>query len=70
VRSDRPPDSQRSSGYAMPWERVHKIILRPAIHGLTAAEDRGWPPFEADLDADKRQTDGYSGVDGRFSELR
>ena len=51
--------------YAMPWERVHKIILRPgdpwAQLLLKPADGR---PFEADLDADKRQLMGIQTVDG------
>ena len=51
--------------YAMPWERVHKIILRPgdpwAQLLLKPADGR---PFEADLDAEKRQLMGIQTVDG------
>jgi hypothetical protein len=51
--------------YAMPWERVHKIILRPgdpwAQLLLKPVDGR---PFEADLDADKRQLMGIQTVDG------
>ena len=49
----------------VPWERVHKIILRPgdpwAQLLLKPADGR---PFEADLDADKRQLMGIQTVDG------
>jgi hypothetical protein len=49
----------------MPWERVHKIILRPgdpwAQLLLKPSDGR---PFEADLDADKRQLMGIQTVDG------
>jgi Bacterial PH domain len=51
--------------YAVPWERVHKIILRPgdpwALLLLKPADGR---TFEADLDADKRQMMGIQTVDG------
>jgi Bacterial PH domain len=51
--------------HAVPWERVHKIILRPgdpwALLLLRPADGR---PFEADLEADKRQMMGIQTVDG------
>lgn len=54
--------------YAMPWERVHKIILRPgdpwAQLLLKPADGR---PFEADLDAEKRQLMGIQTVDGALA---
>ena len=61
-----PSDSQRICGYTLvPWERVHKIILRPgdpwAQLLLKPADGR---PFEADLDADRRQLMGIQTVDG------
>jgi len=50
--------------HLVPWERVHKIILRPgdpwAQLLLKPADGR---PFEADLDADKRQLMGIQAVD-------
>jgi hypothetical protein len=51
--------------HSVPWERVHKIILRPgdpwAQLLLKPADDR---TFEADLDAEKRQLMGIQAVDG------
>jgi hypothetical protein len=51
--------------HLVPWERVHKIILRPgdpwAQLLLKPADGR---PFEADLDADRRQLMGIQAVDG------
>jgi hypothetical protein len=51
--------------HAVPWERIHKIILRPgdpwAQLLLKPADGR---PFEADLDAEKRQLMGIQTVDG------
>ena len=51
--------------HLVPWERVHKIILRPgdpwAQLLLKPADGR---PFEADLDADRRQLMGIQTVDG------
>ena len=51
--------------YAVPWERIQKIILRPgdpwALLLLRPADGR---PFEADLDADKRQMMAIQAVDG------
>jgi PH (Pleckstrin Homology) domain-containing protein len=51
--------------HAVPWERVHKIILRPgdpwALLLLKPADGR---PFEADLDAERRQLMGIQAVDG------
>ena len=67
VRADRSGLRIRNAlrVYAMPWERVHKIILRPgdpwAQLLLKPADGR---PFEADLDADKRQLMGIQTVDG------
>jgi Bacterial PH domain len=51
--------------HSVPWERVHKIILRPGdpwAQLLLKPEDG--LPFEADLDADKRQLMGIQTVDG------
>jgi hypothetical protein len=54
--------------HLVPWERVHKIILRPgdpwAQLLLKPVDDR---PFEADLDADKRQLMGIQAVDGALA---
>jgi hypothetical protein len=54
--------------YAVPWGRVHKIILRPgdpwAQLLMTPADGR---PFEADFDAEKRQLMGIQAVDGRLA---
>jgi hypothetical protein len=51
--------------HLVPWEHVHKIILRPgdpwAQLLLKPADGR---PFEADLDADRRQLMGIQAVDG------
>lgn len=51
--------------HAVPWQRVHKIILRPgdpwALLLLKPVDGR---PFEADIDADKRQLMGIQAVDG------
>ena len=45
--------------HAVPWDRVHKIILRPgdpwALLLITPEDGR---PFEADIDAEKRQLMG------------
>jgi Bacterial PH domain len=54
--------------YAVPWEQVHKIILRPgdpwALLLLKPADGR---PFEADLEAEKRQMMGIQTVDGQLA---
>jgi hypothetical protein len=51
--------------HQVPWERVHKIILRPgdpwAQLLLKPADGQ---PFEADLDADRRSLMGIQAVDG------
>jgi hypothetical protein len=51
--------------HLVPWERVHKIILRPgdpwAQLLLKPADGQ---PFVADLDADRRQLMGIQAVDG------
>ena len=51
--------------HAVPWARVHKIILRPgdpwALVLMTPENGR---PFEADIDADKHQLMGIQAVDG------
>jgi hypothetical protein len=55
--------------HAVPWDRVHKIILRPgdpwALLLITPEDGR---PFEADIDAEKRQLMGIQRVDGEFSK--
>jgi hypothetical protein len=55
--------------HVVPWDRVHKIILRPgdpwALLLITAADGR---PFEADLDAEKRQLMGIQTVDGLLAK--
>ena len=55
--------------HAVPWNRVHKIILRPgdpwALLLITPEDGR---PFEADIDAEKRQMMGVQTVDGAFAK--
>ena len=55
--------------HAVPWERVHKIILRSgdpwALLLITPADGR---PFEAELDAEKRQLMGIQTVDGPLAK--
>ena len=55
--------------HAVPWGRVHKIILRSgdpwALLLITPADGR---PFEADIDAEKRQLMGIQAVDGPFAK--
>ena len=55
--------------HAVPWDRVHKIILRPgdpwALLLITPEDGR---PFEADIDAEKRQMMGIQTVDGNFAK--
>ncbi|HJY43621.1 MAG TPA: PH domain-containing protein [Propionibacteriaceae bacterium] len=55
--------------HAVPWGRVHKIILRPgdpwALLLITPEDGR---PFEADLDAEKRQLMGIQAVDGLLAK--
>jgi Bacterial PH domain len=51
--------------HAVPWERVHKIILRPGDPwALLLLRPADGSPFEADLEADKRQMMGIQTVDG------
>ena len=54
--------------HAVPWARVHKIILRPgdpwALLLLRPADGR---PFEADFDAEKRQLMGIQAVDRKLA---
>jgi hypothetical protein len=55
--------------HAVPWGRVHKIILRSgdpwALLLITPEDGR---PFEADLDAEKRQLMGIQAVDGLLAK--
>jgi hypothetical protein len=55
--------------HAVPWDRVHKIILRPgdpwALLLITPEDGR---PFEADIDAEKRQLMGIQRVDRDFAK--
>jgi len=55
--------------HAVPWGRVHKIILRPgdpwALLLITPEDGR---PFEADIDAEKRQRMGVQTVDGALAK--
>ncbi len=55
--------------HAVPWGSVHKIILRPgdpwALLLITPADGR---PFQADLDAEKRQLMGIQTVDGLLAK--
>ena len=55
--------------HVVPWGHVHKIILRPgdpwALLLITPADGR---PFEADLDAEKRQLMGIQTVDGLLAK--
>jgi hypothetical protein len=54
--------------HAVPWDRVHKIILRPgdpwALLLMTPEDGR---PFEADLDAERCQLMGIQRVDGKLA---
>jgi hypothetical protein len=51
--------------HAVPWSRVHKIILRPGDPwALLLMTPEDGQPFEADLDAEKRQLMGIQTVDG------
>jgi Bacterial PH domain len=54
--------------HAVPWAHVHKIILRPgdpwALLLIRPSDGR---PFEADLDAERRQMMGIQAVDGPFA---
>ena len=55
--------------HAVPWGRVHKIILRSgdpwALLLIIPPDGR---PFEADIDAEKRQLMGIQTVDGPFAK--
>ena len=51
--------------HLVPWERVHKIILRPGDPwAQLLLKPAHGHPFEADLDADRRQLMGIQAVDG------
>jgi hypothetical protein len=51
--------------HRVPWERVHKIILRPGDPwAQLLLKPADGLPFEADLDADRRQLMGIQTVDG------
>lgn len=54
--------------HAVPWARVHKIILRPgdpwALLLIAPSDGRS---FEVDLDADRRQLMGIQRVDGKLA---
>jgi hypothetical protein len=51
--------------HQVPWARVHKIILRPGDPwALLLLKPADGQPFEADLDADRRQLMGIQAVDG------
>ncbi len=51
--------------YAVAWERVHKIMLRPGDPwGLLLLIPSDGSTFEVDLDAEKRQLMGIQGNDG------
>jgi len=54
--------------YDLPWDDVHKILLRqgdPWALALITPDDR---PFEVDLDAEKRQLMGIQATDGAAAE--
>jgi Bacterial PH domain len=51
------------------WRRVHKIILRPGDPwALLLITPEDGLPFEADLDAEKRQLMGIQAVDGPLAK--
>jgi Bacterial PH domain len=51
--------------HVVPWSRVHKIILRPGDPWAWLLLIPGdGSPFEADVDAEKRQLMGIQAVDG------
>ena len=55
--------------HAVPWGRVHKIILRPGDPwALLLVRPEDGRPFEADFDAEKRQLMGIQAVDGRLAK--
>ncbi len=54
---------------AIGWDRVHKIILRPGDPwGLILVKPADGRPFEADLDAEKRQVMGIQANDGLLAQ--
>ena len=55
--------------HAVPWGRVHKIILRPGDPwALLLVRPEDGRPFEADFDAEKRQLMGIQAVDGSLAK--
>ena len=55
--------------HAVPWDRVHKVILRPGDPwALLLVRPEDGRPFEADIDAEKRQMMGIQTVDGAFAK--
>jgi Bacterial PH domain len=55
--------------HAVPWGRVHKIILRPGDPwALVLMTPGDGSPFEADFDAEKRQLMGIQTVDGPLAK--
>jgi Bacterial PH domain len=54
--------------HLVPWERVHKIILRPGDPwAQLLLKPPDGQPFEADLDAERRQLMGIQAVDGSLA---
>jgi hypothetical protein len=55
--------------HAVPWDRVHKIILRSGDPwALLLIKPEDGRPFEADLDAEKRQLMGIQTVGGLLAK--
>ena len=55
--------------HAVPWGRVHKIILRPGDPwALLLVRPEDGRLFEADFDAEKRQLMGIQAVDGSLAK--
>jgi hypothetical protein len=55
--------------HAVPWGRVHKIILRPGDPwALLLVTPEAGRSFEADFDAEKRQLMGIQAVDGPLAK--
>jgi Bacterial PH domain len=55
--------------HAVPWGRVHKIILRQGDPwALVLMRPADGSPFEADFDAEKRQLMGIQTVDGPLAK--
>lgn len=51
--------------HVVAWDRVHKIMLRPGDPwGIVLLKPSDGRPFEADLDAEKRQMMGIQANDG------